>query len=61
MKLRPREGGGEQCKSALRKETFRWQLVASREVSGSRNVTKSRLSIAAAQINDLSDIKDIIG
>ena len=24
---------------AARKETFRWQLVANREVSGSRNVT----------------------
>ena len=29
---------------AIRKEIFRWQLVASREVSGSQNVTDPHLS-----------------
>jgi hypothetical protein len=36
---------------AFRKETFRWQLVASREVSGSQNVTESHLAPQEAQIN----------
>jgi hypothetical protein len=33
--------GGENCKSAVRKKTFRWQLVANREVLGLPKVAKS--------------------